>query len=899
MARGSINFQTRFRHYLAQPRHKAFLLSLITLVCLLVLWRLTEVQFEGLFAFEFREIISALTLVIAFLISFLVYAYYSRQYQAYELAQECSQWQKPVEKTRTLPQAGPENPVDPPQVDVIQTFDSVQIGLDPIGFPLEILPANQTQNTNDEKFRSLVENTHELITRFDRECRYLYANPAAKVFIPSKSDEFIGKSHRELGFPEEEVRFWEACIHSVLESRLPQEFELELNTSHGLRVFSWHLFPEFDPSGKVTSVVTTARDITERKLAQEALVNSELKFRRLIASSTEGVVISDEQGIVIEWNESQEQITGLPREEVIGLPIWDVLFHLSEPEHKMPVFYEILRSSIEATLHGEHPLSTEVAVEHQFIHPDGTQRTVESRTFPIPTERGYMIGSINHDITRRKQSNEQLRLQNLALEAALNGIVIADHGGVIQWVNPAFTVVTGYDSQESIGRSINFLFSGTQDPAIHQNMWQTVQAGKVWKGEIINQRKDGTLYNEDMTITPVRAGGSEITHLIAIKQDISERKQTDIKIQKQIQHLIALRAVDTAINASLDLRVTLNVLLEHLVAQLEIHATGILLINPHTQMLEYTASRGFRTAAPQHIHLRLGEGPAGQAALRRRTIQINNLAEEDSGIRMPFQLTTEGFVTCFSIPLISKGRVVGVLETFHRNHFNAEPEWLELLEAYATQAAIAIDNAQILEELQRSNTELSLAYDATIEGWSRALDLRDKETEGHSRRVTLLTLRLARNMGVTDADLVHIRRGALLHDIGKVSISDSILLKPGPLTAEEMAIMRKHPVHAYELMSTIVFLRPSLDIPYYHHEKWDGSGYPRGLKGNEIPLAARIFAVVDVWDALLSARPYRPPMSRKDAFQYVVENKGTHFDPRVVDEFIRILEENPDFENDL
>jgi HD-GYP domain-containing protein (c-di-GMP phosphodiesterase class II) len=189
--------------------------------------------------------------------------------------------------------------------------------------------------------------------------------------------------------------------------------------------------------------------------------------------------------------------------------------------------------------------------------------------------------------------------------------------------------------------------------------------------------------------------------------------------------------------------------------------------------------------------------------------------------------------------------------------------------------------------LQRSNMDLTFAYDTTIEGWSRALDLRDKETEGHSQRVTSMTVDLARAMGVGESELVHLRRGALLHDIGKMGVPDSILLKPGPLTEEEWTSMRRHPQHAYDLLSPIVYLHLSLDIPYAHHEKWDGSGYPLGLKGEQIPLAARIFAVADVYDALLSDRPYRPAWTRERTLAYIAAQSGIYFDPQVVKTFLR------------
>ncbi len=190
----------------------------------------------------------------------------------------------------------------------------------------------------------------------------------------------------------------------------------------------------------------------------------------------------------------------------------------------------------------------------------------------------------------------------------------------------------------------------------------------------------------------------------------------------------------------------------------------------------------------------------------------------------------------------------------------------------------------------RSNIELSHAYESTLEGWSRALDMRDNETEGHTQRVTDLTVRLARIMGLSDADLVHVRRGALLHDIGKLAIPDSIMFKPGALTDDQVETMRRHPDYAYTLLSPIAYLHPALDIPYCHHEKWDGTGYPRGLKRDEIPLAARIFTVVDVWDALRSDRPYRAAWPDRKAKDYICAQAGQHFDPKVVKVFLQMVD---------
>lgn len=211
--------------------------------------------------------------------------------------------------------------------------------------------------------------------------------------------------------------------------------------------------------------------------------------------------------------------------------------------------------------------------------------------------------------------------------------------------------------------------------------------------------------------------------------------------------------------------------------------------------------------------------------------------------------------------------------------------------------ATLLDNAitqndKLLNDLQESNREIKTAYETTLEGWSRALEIRDRETEGHAQRVTELTLRIARLVGFSEEELVHIQRGALLHDIGKLGIPDDILRKPGPLTEQETRIMRLHPQIAVDLLTSIEYLRPALNIPRYHHEKWDGTGYPHGLRGESIPLEARIFAIIDVYDALSSDRPYRKALPKAQVLEYIRSESGKHFDPMVVNIFIGEIQKN-------
>jgi putative nucleotidyltransferase with HDIG domain len=398
-------------------------------------------------------------------------------------------------------------------------------------------------------------------------------------------------------------------------------------------------------------------------------------------------------------------------------------------------------------------------------------------------------------------------------------------------------------------------------------------------------RKDGRRVPVEISTTLVQRNGVPVG-IQGIGRDMSERKLAEEQVKRHLNRLTALRAIDLAIASSLDLSLALNVVLEQATTQLQVDAAAILLLNPHNQVLEVAAARGFQSDEIGRTRLRLGEGLAGRAALERRLMHSPNLPEAGRTFTRSELLKRERFVAYHAAPLVAKGQIEGVLEVFHRSPLHADHNWLDFFKTLAGQAAIAVDNVNLFANLQTANLELKVAYDNTLEGWVRALDLRDKETEGHTQRVTDLTVRLARSMGVPEADLTHVYRGALLHDIGKMAIPDAVLLKPGPLTPEERKIIEQHPIYAYEFLSSIPYLRPALDIPYCHHEKWDGTGYPRGLKGEQISQVARIFAVVDVWDALRSDRPYRKGWPEDKVRQYIREQAGQHFDPRMSEVFL-------------
>jgi HD-GYP domain-containing protein (c-di-GMP phosphodiesterase class II) len=366
------------------------------------------------------------------------------------------------------------------------------------------------------------------------------------------------------------------------------------------------------------------------------------------------------------------------------------------------------------------------------------------------------------------------------------------------------------------------------------------------------------------------------------------------QIERQVGRLKALRSIDLAILGTTDMQLLLQSVLAQVMAQLHADAAAIFLFNPHTLTVDTSASIGYRTRQAEREKVRLGDGVAGRAARERRTIAVPDLSQVQMTDGLRQVANGEGIQAVYAVPLIAKGNVIGVLDVFFRRPHSANEDWLEFCEALAGQAAMAIESSKSFEDMQRSHIELSLAYDTTLEGWSRALDMRDRETEGHSQRVTAMTLQLAHLAGMNDAAIMQVRRGSLLHDIGKMAIPDHILHKPGQLNDAEWMIMRQHPTYAYRLLQPIAHLRPAIDIPHCHHERWDGSGYPHGLKGEEIPPSARLFSVVDVWDALRTNRPYRAAWADSKVHEYIRNESGKAFDPAAVELFFRALREAPE-----
>jgi PAS domain S-box-containing protein len=486
-------------------------------------------------------------------------------------------------------------------------------------------------------------------------------------------------------------------------------------------------------------------------------------------------------------------------------------------------------------------------------------------------------------VTRENEQRFRAVFENASL-----GIALMDDRRHILDSNKALQDLLGYSEEELRGRSFVDITHPDDFPNNAHHLSELLEGKRdSFTSDKRYICKNGDTVWVELLVSAVRDARWRAQYCIVMVHDVTERIRNQQEIKRQLARLNSLRTIDNSIMASFDLEVTLDVVLGQITTQLNVDAASVLLLNENTGRLEFAAQQGFRSPMMACPLSRAGMELAALSAVEYMRIQLNDISHDSDNLHAPL-VEGEDFQAYHAVPLVAKGKLMGVLEVFHRAPLNPTSEWVQFLETLAGQIAIAVDNAFLFQDLQRHNFQLSLAYQTTLEGWSRALDLRDKETEGHTQRVTEMAVHLATDIGIEEGPLMDIRRGALLHDIGKMGIPDAILLKTGPLTDDEWEIMRRHPVYAYELLSPITFLQPSLDIPYCHHEKWDGSGYPRGLKGEEIPLAARIFAVVDVYDALRSDRPYRLAWPEEEVLEHIKFLSGTHFEPDVVEAFLKM-----------
>ncbi|MCD4803514.1 MAG: PAS domain S-box protein, partial [Anaerolineales bacterium] len=680
----------------------------------------------------------------------------------------------------------------------------------------------------------------------------------------------------------------------------------------------------FNKKGIPIGLQGTTRDIAERVQAEE----QNRLFSKIIETTRQSIIITNIKGAVLYVNQGYCDFSGFEEDEVIG----NSMFRFAQKKDALKLAKEVVPALIKNKYwHGDMNV---VKKDKQIVPVDLICSLLSDKK-----NKPEFLVAIFSDITERIQAREALQRRNIEL-TLLNRVIAAASmtmepevvlettcrelalafnlpqaaAALLNESRTAAIIVAEYLA-EGYTSALNVELPIEGNPVmeyVFENKAPLVitDAQKDPRMAVIHDeiQQRGTV---SMLILPLMAHGQVVgtLGLDSVERREFSREEIDLaanavstaaralenaqlfsQAKRRLKRIEALHSIDKIISSSIDLNLTTNLFLKQAQIQLEVDAVDILLFDPLTLNLKCIGRTGFKTSALKYTDLRLGQGLAGQVAQQREIKHIPNLLEEKELFQTSPEMSEEDFIVYYGIPLIAKGVLKGVLEIFHRGPLSLDSEWLMFSNALAGLAAIAIDNASMFNDLQRSIMDLSIAYDSTLEGWAKTLELRDYETEGHSRRVVEMTVKLAGSMGLPADQIVQIRRGALLHDIGKMGVPDSILQKPGKLTDDEWEIMQQHPVYAFNALSGIEFLRPALEIPHYHHERWDGNGYPQGLKGEEIPLAARIFAIIDVWDALNSDRPYRKAWSKEKILAHIKEQSGKHFDPRVMDAFLKIIE---------
>ncbi|MEI8132494.1 MAG: PAS domain S-box protein [Leptolinea sp.] len=651
---------------------------------------------------------------------------------------------------------------------------------------------------------------------------------------------------------------------------------LEIDYRMGHRDGSWVNIRSYESpflrneDGTLKQKIGVGMDITERKRAEQNL-----------RESTERLEEAQRIAKIGNWELNL----------INNILFWsDEIYHIFEID---PVKFDVSYEAFLAVIHPDDRDAVNKAytssletrssydIDHRLLMLDGRVKYVHESCETIYAVDGQPIRSIGtvQDITERKQAERALteseEKYRTLFQQASDGIMYLSIDRKILAVNHAFANVHGYNLNEM--QDMNLQELDTPETALQApDRVRRVLAGEIINFEVEHYHKNGHIIPLDVSTGLITIGGEQIIQ--SFHHDITERKQRENELQ-------AIATLSAALRIAPTLAEMLPVIVDQLAALLNCQTVSVEIIDPLTGVIVTEAAHGIWESFID-THQKNGSHNLTSISKKGQPFSNNDLLTDP---KLAYsEWTYNDMLYCIGSPLIAQDRLIGFVWIGRRSEI-AKPE-VRLLSAVADIAANAIYRSTLYEKSLKDAADLSLAYDSTLEGWAHALELRDRETEGHARNVVQMTVDLALAMGVDEAELEHIRRGALLHDIGKMGIPDSILLKPGALDDREWEIMRQHPEYAYQLLEPIVYLHKALDIPYCHHEKWDGSGYPRGLKGEEIPLVARIFAIVDVYDALRSDRPYRKAWSKEQTYQHLHEQASKHFDPRVVAKFLAMLD---------
>lgn len=761
-------------------------------------------------------------------------------------------------------------------------------------------------------------NSFDAIILTDGQSRIVDWNPAAEHMFGYNRQEVLGKPVWEVTQPPEEQQAVQKRIFRAMEEKGRWDGEVPICRKDGSRgLVDLVLLPVYGANGELIATIGVNRDVTGLRQTERALRSIEVRLGAIVEQAAESIILADARGRVVYVNPCFEETTGFSKAEVLGKSVR----HLMSNYHERGFYKELLR-----TVTRGQPWSGVLVSRRK----DGTYLYESVTAFPIQ-EQGTIVNyaALTRDISaeiQREREMQAIQTVSTALRQAVRRdemlpIILDQLMNLLNARGALIALLEGESKslRVELGRG-GFGESGTvlvgegvtgliyarstpfqTDDIEREAGYRPLDLSLPEKGIRAVIGAPLVVQGEAMGVVWVgreRPFLSEEFRVLQAVADMSanamHRASLHERTLRYAEQTVAITAAGRVMSETLDRSEIYSHLSRSIQALLgRMNALSIYRLEEDGEYCRcvYACCNGEVLEA---------EKVSSISMVDVRTPPLERIFQEHHPyiLREPWPVFAEvEALSCSApekissvlVPMVARGRVMGFLYILSLVAERFSAEEMDLLSLVGSTAATAIENAELYHGLQRTNRELLEAYDSTIEGWSRALDLRDRETESHTQRVADLTLRVARRFGFSEEQLGHIRRGALLHDIGKMGVPDRILHKPEPLTPEEWAVMRMHPVYAYEMLSPIAYLRPALSIPYCHHEWWDGTGYPQGLKGEQIPLEARIFAVVDVYDALTSSRPYRPAWPRTQVLRHILAEAGTHFDPRVVEEFMRVV----------
>ncbi len=708
---------------------------------------------------------------------------------------------------------------------------------------------------------AILDSALDCIITMDAAGRVVEWNPAAEATFGYPASEALGRDMASLIVPPALRESHRGGLAHYLETGegpvLGRRIEIAAVRADGAEI-PVELTIRAVPLGGETLFTATLRDISERRAAEQALHEQESQYRLLFENATHGIYRTTPDGRILLANPALLSMLGYDSFEQLAAR--DLEAGGTEADYT--------RADFKARLEEAGDLR---GLEATWRRRDGRVISVCENARLVRGADGaplYYEGSVE-DITVRKEAEEALRRSEARFQrnaANVPGMVYQfvlhpDGSMAFPFVSDGCRDIYGMEPAEIMRDplALTRIIHPEDRPGFQTSQEESARTLHPWQWEGRFLRASGETRWVQGASRPERQPDGGIVW-DGLLMDVTAHRQVQEALRRSHAELETRVEERTAALAESERRYRTLVDLSP--------ETMLIIQDEHVVYANQAAARLLGAARAEDL---LGTPslsfvhPDFRAAVRERMFQSGIL-----GVLQQRWVRRDGRV-------IDVEAVAGPIE------HEGKP-------ARQVLARDVTDRRQAEERVHALNGELTQAYDSTIEGWSHALDYRDHETEGHSRRVTELTLRLARAMGMEEETLVHVRRGALLHDIGKMGIPDRVLLKPGPLDDGEWAIMRRHPTLAHEMLLPVVFLRDALDIPHAHHERWDGTGYPRGLAGEAIPLAACLFAVVDVWDALRSDRPYRRAWTVARTLDHIRSLSGTHFDPAAVRAFLLLIE---------